>query len=515
MEQNHAVIVLFCRDVVVGCPLEAIGKLAELVIVRGEDRAATRCVVKVLGHGPGDREPVVGARAAPDLVQDHERSLGRAAKDGGRFHHFDHEGALTAGEVIARPDPRVHAIDDADPGAPGGDEPPGLGHDHRKRRLTHGGRLPRHVRPGEEHEARGLGVQLDRIGDEAVFGRVAFDGGVAAVFEEERPAGIDIGTDIAAAVRDLRQRRARVDGRDDPGQPVKTRRLLADRFAQVEERRRLERARPFVGVQDAVLELRELGRDESFAVRDGLLANVVVGDGVELGFGDLDVVPEDPRELDLERADAGAFSFAALEVEDDVFGRRRKRSELVEIGEVTVRENAALPFDRRRLVDQGGLQEGEHVCAKVDPFERRHRIVERAAGARGELSMKRLGAREAVSDDAQVSWRRQAHRGAHRQSFDVPDLGESRPRLIAAAGVGKEQLHGVVAAPDAFDVGQRFEQAGPKRPCAHGGLGFVEQLKKRATTLAVQGAHQLQVADRRVVEDQSVAGSVERGRVDR
>ena len=158
MEQNHAVIVLFCRDVVVGGPLEAIGKLAKLVIVRRKDRTATRCVVKVLGNRPGDRKPVVGARAAPDLVENHERSLRRAAQDGGRFHHFDHEGALTASEMIARPDPRVDAIDDADPGALGGDEPPCLGHDHRQRGLTHGGRLPRHVRSGQQHEARVIGI---------------------------------------------------------------------------------------------------------------------------------------------------------------------------------------------------------------------------------------------------------------------------------------------------------------------------------------------------------------------
>ena len=338
---------------------------------------------------------------------------------------------------------------------------------------------------------------------------------MATVFEEERSAGIDVGTDIAAALCDLRQRRARVDGGDDPGQPVKTRRFLANRFAQVQERRRLERAGTFVGVQDAVLKLCELGRDESLAVGDGLLANVVVGDGVELGFADLDVVSEDSGELDFERTDASALSFAPLEVEDDVFGRRRQFSKLVEIGEVTVGENAALPFDRRRLVDQGSLQQGEHVRAKVHPLERRHRVVERAAGARGQVSVKRRGAREAISNHAQVSRRCKPDRGAHRKPLDVTDFRESRPGLIAAARVREKELHSIMAPPDALEVGQRFEQSRPERPCAHRRLGFVEQMKERAPTLAVQGAYELQIADRRIVEDQAVACGVQRGRVDR
>ena len=70
------------------------------MIVGGENRPTTRCVVQVLGHRPGDREPVVGARATPDLVEDHERTLGRTTQDGGRFGHLDHEGALPAGERL-------------------------------------------------------------------------------------------------------------------------------------------------------------------------------------------------------------------------------------------------------------------------------------------------------------------------------------------------------------------------------------------------------------------------------
>ena len=84
------------------------------MVVRGEQRAAAHDVVQVLGDGPGDGEAVVGARAAADLVEDHQRAPRRAAQDVRRLAHLDHERALAAREVVARADAREHAIDDAD-----------------------------------------------------------------------------------------------------------------------------------------------------------------------------------------------------------------------------------------------------------------------------------------------------------------------------------------------------------------------------------------------------------------
>ena len=72
MEQDHTVIMLFCGDVVVGRIREAIRELTKLMIVRREDRAAPRRVMKMLGDRPCDRQPVVGAGSAPDFVQDDE-----------------------------------------------------------------------------------------------------------------------------------------------------------------------------------------------------------------------------------------------------------------------------------------------------------------------------------------------------------------------------------------------------------------------------------------------------------
>ncbi len=45
----------------------------QLVEMGGEQRAATIDVVQMLDRRPGDRQPVEGGGAAPDLIQDDQR----------------------------------------------------------------------------------------------------------------------------------------------------------------------------------------------------------------------------------------------------------------------------------------------------------------------------------------------------------------------------------------------------------------------------------------------------------
>ena len=64
--------------------------------MRGEQRAAADLVVQVLDHGPGQREPVVGAGAAADLVQDHQAAARGQVQNPRGLGHLDHERALPA-----------------------------------------------------------------------------------------------------------------------------------------------------------------------------------------------------------------------------------------------------------------------------------------------------------------------------------------------------------------------------------------------------------------------------------
>ena len=90
------------------------GERGQLVVMRREQRAATVHLVQVLDRRPGDREPVEGRGAAPDLVEDDERARAGLVEDRGGLDHLDHEGRAAAREIIGCADAREQPIDDAD-----------------------------------------------------------------------------------------------------------------------------------------------------------------------------------------------------------------------------------------------------------------------------------------------------------------------------------------------------------------------------------------------------------------
>ncbi|OPZ91349.1 MAG: hypothetical protein BWY73_01116 [candidate division TA06 bacterium ADurb.Bin417] len=97
------------------------------------------------------------------------------------------------------------------------------------------------------------------------------------------------------------------------GEAVQRRRLLQDPFAQSGQEFRLQGQDPFLGVQQAFLEFLELRGDEAFGVDQGLLAQVILGHQVQIGFAYLQVIAEDPVVADLEGIDAGTLDFLGLE----------------------------------------------------------------------------------------------------------------------------------------------------------------------------------------------------------
>ena len=94
------------------------------MVVGGEQRlgGALGAGVQVLDHGAGDRQAVVGARAATDLVEEDEGAPGGAAQDRGRLQHLDHEGRLPARDVVLGADAGEDAVDNTDAGRGGGHE---------------------------------------------------------------------------------------------------------------------------------------------------------------------------------------------------------------------------------------------------------------------------------------------------------------------------------------------------------------------------------------------------------
>ena len=163
-QEDDLVAHLADRDVVVLHARTHLLHLVELVVVRGEERLGMGrgVVVQVFDHGPGDRDAVVGRRAAPDLVEQHDAAVRDVVQDAGRLEHLDHEGRLALRDVVRCPDARENLVHDADVRRFGRDERAHLRHEDDEGRLPQQSRFTRHVGTRDHHDLLLLVVEHRR-----------------------------------------------------------------------------------------------------------------------------------------------------------------------------------------------------------------------------------------------------------------------------------------------------------------------------------------------------------------
>ncbi|OQB00693.1 MAG: hypothetical protein BWY25_01690 [Chloroflexi bacterium ADurb.Bin222] len=116
VQKNHVLPLFDHRQVEVTDVREMLFHLDELVVVRGEQgaRPALRVIVKIFYHSPRNCHPVIGARAAPDLVQNQQALRCGVIENRGRFHHLHHECGLSRRQLVGGTDAREDAIRYAD-----------------------------------------------------------------------------------------------------------------------------------------------------------------------------------------------------------------------------------------------------------------------------------------------------------------------------------------------------------------------------------------------------------------
>ena len=192
-------------------------QLRELVEMGCKQSARAIAVVQMFNRRPGDGQAIECRRAATDLVENDKRMLGRLVENGRRLDHFNHEGGASARQIVSRTNAREETIDNADMGLARRHISAHLRKHDNQRVLAQIGRFTRHIRTGDDGNARRLAAgicQIRIIGDKALplGAQGCFHHGVTACNNFERERGIDDRAHPIAQSRNLCQRCADIDG---------------------------------------------------------------------------------------------------------------------------------------------------------------------------------------------------------------------------------------------------------------------------------------------------------------
>ena len=501
-QEDDVVLPLPRGDVGVDDPRERVGEVGQLVVMRCEQRLRPRLRVgrEVLGHRPRDAQAVERRRAAADFIEHDEAARRRRVQDVGRLLHLHHERRLTAGDVVGRPDAREDAVDDRHLGVFRRDERADLREQGDERRLSQVGRLAAHVRPGQDHQLPRRSVQVDVVRDERL-GREALDHGMAAVGHGVVVAVMDVRFGEVCDGRGFGQAGKDVEGGQGARSVLDARRFGADTRTQSFEDFQLALENPLVGAKDLPFVLLQRGRGEALAAGNRLLPLVIVGNGVQVRFRDLDVVAEHAVEPDLERADPGARALALLHLGNDLPAGAADRLQLVELGIDAVAGEAAIARERARLVDQRALDLGAELRKVVElgdqaAQERRLHLREqhRQAGNRCQRQPQR----------DQIARTGGAERGARHQTLEIVDRLQGVAKPCALGGPERELLDRVEPIADPLQRAQRAQQPPAQQAGAHRRDGAVDLVEQRSLRSAFAAGDDLEVLQRDRIDDEAV-----------
>ena len=126
--------------------------------------------MQILHNRPGNRHPVISARTASYLVEQHQRPLGKIVQNSGRFEHFHHKSGLSAGNIVRSPDSGKYFVHNAYFCAICGNERAYLSHQHYQGRLSQKRRFSGHIGSGKNN------YLLRIIGEEKIVWHILLSG---------------------------------------------------------------------------------------------------------------------------------------------------------------------------------------------------------------------------------------------------------------------------------------------------------------------------------------------------
>src|SRR6267143_744775 len=301
-KKNNFAGCFFDGDVHVFYRGEKFGKLGQFMIVRGEERAGTGVLLKMLDNGPGDGEAIERGGAAADFVEEDQARRRGVIENRRYFAHLHEKGRTAAREIVAGPDAREDAIRDGQLGLPRGNKGTHLGHENDERGLAKVGGLAAYVLPGDQEKLLPTRFETEVVGNKslALLAEELFDDGMTPSDNQELPRGIEFRACVAAVGGKLGKRGQHVELRDRAGRAAQARGLCGDAGADVHEELALNFQDALVGGKDFAFILLEFRGSEALGVDESLLSLVIVGREMQIRFRNLNVVTEDLVEPNLQ-----------------------------------------------------------------------------------------------------------------------------------------------------------------------------------------------------------------------
>ncbi len=406
--------------------------------------------------------------------------------------HFNHEGGLAAGQVVARADAGEDAVHHADAGGAGGNERANLCHERDERDLTHIGGFTRHIGARNDGDAVFLFAHVGVVRHKEGILQHALDDRVPSVVDLDRAGIVHHRAAVVVFDRDDGKRREGIKLRDRGGGLLDALGIGADLVAQGGEQLVFERVVALARGQDLLLQVLELLRDVALAVDERLLADVGLGHLILEGVGDLDVVAEDLVVADLQRADAGALLFLRLDGGEQPLAAGEDVVQAVDLGVEALADEAALAHGKRRIVYDGLGDARGDVRERVELLRK---LAEPAGGEVRELRAHGGELFDGITQRDEVAPARRAVDDAADKPLHVANAGEGEHQLLTRHCVVHQRADGIRTARDGRDLTQGTLQPGPQASRAHGGFRFVEHPEQApALFLAADGLRQLQIA---------------------
>ena len=337
-------------------PWRGVGQIGQLVVMGGEQGFRTHLGIRrqVLGDGPRDTQAIEGGGATANLVEHDEAPPRRRVQDVGCLLHLDHERRVAPRDVVRRPDAGVNSVYQWNLGLARGHERAGLRHQADEGGLPQVGRLAAHVGSGQHDELAARAVEVDVVRHERLAGgaRPSFDHGMAAVGYSQLFAVVHVGLDVVIDGGVFGERRQDIERGQRARRCLDSRRFCGHRTDKCFEELELAFKNPLVSAEHFFFVFFQRRRDETLAAGDGLLAQVVGRDGVQVGFGDLDVVPEDTVVADLEGPNTCARPLSVLHLGDHLLARAADRVQFVQLSVHAVSREATIAGEGRRVVHE-------------------------------------------------------------------------------------------------------------------------------------------------------------------